>query len=116
MNNYYLVYVTGYCPWCVKAINMLNQSGVQYAVTLLDQALDYRRDLKNKYKWDTVPIVVEVTPAGEETLIGGYTDLEKRFVELGLVEAPPEDTDEDATDCGEEGCSIESEDATAVSE
>ena len=55
MNNYYLLYVTGHCPWCVKAINLLNESGLEYAITLLDQALDYRRHLKNKYKWGTNP-------------------------------------------------------------
>jgi|ETNvirnome_6_100_1030635.scaffolds.fasta_scaffold18917_6 glutaredoxin len=116
MNNYYLIYVTGYCPWCVKAINMINESGMQYAITLLDQALDYRRDLKMKYKWDTVPIVIEVSPSGEETLIGGYTDLRKRFVELGLVEDDDESTGEDTAECGEEGCSIEPDDSTTVSE
>ena len=107
MNNYYLLYVTGHCPWCVKAINLLNESGLEYAVTLLDQALDYRKHLKNKYKWDTVPIVVEVDINGKETLIGGYTDLESRFVELGLTDQ--EDANYVVKDCGEQGCSIEPE-------
>lgn len=107
MKNYYILYVTGHCPWCVKAINLLNESGLEYAVTLLDQALDYRRHLKNKYKWDTVPIVVEVEPSGAEKLIGGYTDLEQRFRDLGFVE--DEDPEYVVKDCGEQGCSIDSE-------
>jgi glutaredoxin len=112
MKNYYLLYVTGHCPWCVKAINLLNESGLEYAVILLDQALEYRRHLKKRYSWDTVPIVIEVDINGEETLIGGYTDLEARFVELGLI-----DSDENyvVNDCDEQGCTIVSEDTDSVS-
>ena len=112
MKNYYLLYVTGHCPWCVKAINLLNESGLEYAVTLLDQALEYRRHLKQRYSWDTVPIVVEVNINNEETLIGGYTDLEARFKELGLIK---EAENYVVSDCNDEGCSVVSEDADSVS-
>tara|TARA_R100000152_G_C6778305_1_gene208865 strand:+ start:2856 stop:3200 length:345 start_codon:yes stop_codon:yes gene_type:complete len=113
MNNYYLLYVTGHCPWCVKAINLLNESGLEYAITLLDQSLDYRRHLKNKYKWDTVPIVVEVDKNGNENFIGGYTDLEERFNELGLVE--DKEPSYVVEDCGPEGCPIEPEGSSDTS-
>ena len=113
MKNYYLLYVTGHCPWCVKAINLLNESGLEYAVILLDQALDYRRHLKKKYKWDTVPIVVEVDINGEEKLIGGYTDLEKRFSELGFIEK--EDADYVVENCDEQNYAVDPENADTVS-
>jgi len=79
MVSYYLVYATGTCPYCIEAIKLLEKNGYQYALTLLDNCPEYRTFLKHKYKWDTVPMIIEKKLDGSEEFIGGFDDLSKYF-------------------------------------
>jgi glutaredoxin len=91
MISYYLVYAVGTCPYCIDAIKLLEENGYQYALTLLDNCPEYRAFLKSKYKWDTVPMIIEKKLDGSEEFIGGFDDLSKYF--SGITSEPAEDCD-----------------------
>jgi len=95
MLKFYHIYVTGECSYCVEAVKILNESGYEYALTFMDKSPELRTLLKKKYKWDTIPIIVECSITGEETLVGGCSDLKKMFSELC---EDHEDEDEDSCD------------------
>jgi len=98
MLKFYHIYVTGECPYCVEAVKILNESGYEYALTFMDKSPELRTLMKKKYKWDTVPIIVECTISGEEKLIGGCSDLKELFPEL---------CDQEGSDTDEDGCDID---------
>lgn len=58
------------CPYCDRAMNFLNNKGLQYEVIDLTDNLDELDRLKNKTGWRTVPMIFI-----NDKLIGGYTDL-----------------------------------------
>ncbi len=65
-----IVYKKNPCPYCDRAMNLLNDKGVTYQVIDLTDKLDELQKLKEKWGWQTVPIIVI-----DGKLIGGYTDL-----------------------------------------
>lgn len=65
-----IVYKKNPCPYCDRAMNLLNGKGVTYQVIDLTDKLDELQKLKEKWGWQTVPIIVI-----DGKLIGGYTDL-----------------------------------------
>ena len=79
MINHFHIYATSTCPFCVEAINILNDSGYEYVLTMLDKCAEYRNQLKKKWKWDTVPIIVIRDINGQECLVGGCSDLKEYF-------------------------------------
>jgi|7_EtaG_2_1085326.scaffolds.fasta_scaffold00229_30 glutaredoxin len=91
MVSYYLVYALGTCPYCIEAIKLLEKNGFQYSLTLLDNCPQHRAFLKNKYEWDTVPMIVEMRLDGTETFVGGFDDLSKYFA--GISEEITESCD-----------------------
>tara|TARA_R110002020_G_scaffold37239_17_gene112599 strand:+ start:32729 stop:33028 length:300 start_codon:yes stop_codon:yes gene_type:complete len=84
MNKYYHIYASTMCPFCVKAINLLNESEHDYILTLVDRSQDFLDNLKEKYNWETIPIIVEHNrdSDGEPMLIGGYTDIMDHFLTI----------------------------------
>ena len=79
MLNHFHIFATSTCPFCIEAIKILEDSGHEYVLTMLDKSPEYRNQLKKKWKWDTVPIVITRDVNGNEELIGGCSDLKKRF-------------------------------------
>ncbi len=79
--RYYHVYAKARCPWCAKAINLLHEMGYEFVLTLVDSSEEFYHVVKKKYEWQTVPMVVEVDINGEETFIGGYSDMEEYFAD-----------------------------------
>ena len=82
MISYYLVYALGTCSYCIEAIKLLEKNGYQYSLTLLDNCPEHRKFLKDKYKWDTVPMIVEKKLDGSEVFVGGFDDLSKYFSDI----------------------------------
>jgi glutaredoxin len=75
--EYFHLFGTANCPFCVKAINLMNESGFLYVLTLLDNALPVLKDVKKTYNIKTVPIITKHTIGKEASeFIGGCSDLE----------------------------------------
>ncbi len=58
------------CPYCDRAINLLNDKKLQYEIIDLTGKPDEIERIKNETGWRTVPIILI-----NDKLIGGYTDL-----------------------------------------
>lgn len=65
-----IVYTKDPCPYCVRAIQLLSNKGVEFEEIDLTGNLDELVRLKEQTGWMTVPIIMI---NGE--LIGGYTEL-----------------------------------------
>jgi glutaredoxin len=75
----YHLYILVECPFCEKAVKLLQQKKAKFAVTVLDNHQEMLEKIKQKYSHKTVPIVVKKTDDEEEVLIGGCSDLEQSF-------------------------------------
>ena len=76
--RYFQVYAWTECPFCVHAKELLIEKGEQFMFCCLDQSDALLRFIKTKYKWETVPMIVERhTENNDEKFIGGFTDLQK---------------------------------------
>jgi len=82
--KYYEIYAWTECPFCVDAKKLLIERGKQFMFCCLDQSDLLLKHLKDKYEWETVPMIIEKnTNSAEETFIGGFTDLKKHLGESG---------------------------------
>ena len=79
MLKHFHIFATSTCPFCVEAIKILEDSGHEYVLTMLDKCPEYRNQLKKKWKWDTVPVIITRNINGDEELIGGCSDLKEYF-------------------------------------
>lgn len=75
----YQVFAKTDCPFCKKAVNLLEKQNVKFSVTILDKDLELLDVIKNNYTHKTVPIVIAFVTDAEHMLIGGYSDLERFF-------------------------------------
>ncbi len=64
------------CPYCHMAIRLLTEKEKEFECYALDAQPQLLQEIKNTYRWETVPVVIEITP-GQEKLIGGFTDLKE---------------------------------------
>jgi glutaredoxin len=69
------VYGVTDCPHCLWACADLMEAGTPYVFVNMDYASDYREHIKEKFSWETYPIIVELS--NEATLIGGYEQLKE---------------------------------------
>lgn len=99
--KYYHVYAKATCPWCVKAINLLHEQGCEFVLTLVENSPEFYHNVKKKYGWETVPMVVEVDVAGNERFLGGFTDLQEYFTELTNDDADSKEDTEVSPDLSE---------------
>lgn len=58
------------CPYCDRAINLLNSKEVPFEIIDLTDDMDQLMKIKNQWGWKTVPVIII-----NDKLIGGYTDL-----------------------------------------
>ena len=80
MKEYYEIYAWTECPFCIKARELLSSKGHQFLFCCIDESKELLNHIKQKYNWETVPLIVKVDVDTEEkTFIGGYTDLVKYF-------------------------------------
>ena len=71
------------CPYCQMAVNLLAEHRKQFECYALDSKPSLLNEIKTTYRWETVPIVVEITE-GQEKFIGGFTDL-KEYLNTGKI-------------------------------
>lgn len=64
------VYTTSYCPYCVRAKQLLTGKGIPFEEINLEDKPEELTALKKRTGWKTVPQIF----FGEE-LIGGFTEL-----------------------------------------
>ena len=78
------IYALKNCGFCQKTVDELRLRGLSFLYCPMDGPPDgptitvTLEDIKKKYNWPTVPIIVRVTTDDEE-FIGGYTDLVEYF-------------------------------------
>lgn len=65
-----LVYLTGWCPYCAAAKNLLNKKGVSYETIDLTQQPDKRPEMQERSGRTSVPQIF----IGEQH-IGGFDDM-----------------------------------------
>ena len=70
------LYTKGDCPYCQAAVQMLVEHQKEFECYALDSKPELLTEIKNTYRWETVPLVVEITE-GQEKFIGGFTDLQE---------------------------------------
>ena len=75
------LYTKTSCPYCHAAIKLLSENQYDFECYGLDKQPKLLTEIKETYKWETVPLVVEITE-GQEKFIGGFSDL-KEYLEKG---------------------------------
>ncbi len=84
----YLVHGITDCPACLRACALLMEQDREYVFVETDYAPTYRHFLKEKYKWNTYPIVVELVGNEEGyRVVGGYDQLTIHLKEKAKNEA-----------------------------
>ncbi|MEM7646156.1 MAG: glutaredoxin 3 [Pseudomonadota bacterium] len=74
-----VVYSKTYCPFCVRAKNLLNEKGAQFEEIMVDSDPELFADLKKKSGMMTVPQIFI-----DDKLIGGFTELAELDQQGGL--------------------------------
>ena len=70
------LYTKADCPFCQSAIQLLAEHKKEFECYALDNQPKLLNEIQSTYRWETVPVVLEVT-AGQEKFIGGFTDLKE---------------------------------------
>lgn len=70
------LYTKADCPFCHSAIQLLAEHKKEFECYALDNQPKLLTEIKDTYRWETVPVILEVT-AGQEKFIGGFTDLKE---------------------------------------
>ena len=64
------IYTSSYCPFCIRAKQLLDSKGINYDEISLDNNPDKKLEEMQKHNWRTVPIILI-----DNELIGGYEQL-----------------------------------------
>jgi len=70
------LYTKNSCPHCHAAVRLLAEHKKEFECYALDNQPKLLNEIKTTYRWETVPVIVEITE-GQEKLIGGLTDLKE---------------------------------------
>ncbi len=74
MGEHFILWIKAHCPFCVKAKDELFRQGVNHTINIMDNKPEELDEVKEKWNFFTVPVIVR-RQSGAEELIGGYTDL-----------------------------------------
>ena len=74
----YTIYGLKWCIFCLRAINFMQEKGLEFHYYPMDDSPIRLTSLKDMYKHKTVPLIT-VNTDGNEKLIGGYDDLVKHI-------------------------------------
>ena len=79
--KYFIVHGRTSCPFCVKAVGLLESKNVAYIFSPIEGEI--LAEAKQRWAHKTVPIVVErdLHEVEYESLIGGYTELSEYLSE-----------------------------------
>lgn len=75
------IYTKDPCPYCVRAIQFMNNRGIVFEEIDLTGQEDKISEIKQKTGWRTVPIILIA-----EQVIGGYDDLKSLDEQGKLVD------------------------------
>ena len=64
------IYTKASCPFCINAKRLFDRLGVAYEETSVDGHPELRAQLREKYAWPTVPVIL----IGER-MVGGFDDV-----------------------------------------
>jgi len=74
----YVLFIKDSCPYCVKAKELLEEKQYNFKLVSFDPDQEnILKEIKEAYKWPTVPMVFQVLDSTQIKFIGGYTDLVK---------------------------------------
>tara|TARA_Y100001973_G_C5196882_1_gene334884 strand:+ start:1160 stop:1432 length:273 start_codon:yes stop_codon:yes gene_type:complete len=80
MKTKYIIYAKDGCPYCDMLLEYMKSTDKSFVYLLLFNLEEDLKEVKGKYEWETVPIVIELEEKNaKEKLIGGYTDAIKYF-------------------------------------
>ena len=74
----YNIYGLKWCIFCLRAINFMQEKGLEFHYCPMDNNERVLKYLKEDYNHKTVPIITKNVDGGEK-LIGGYDDLVKHI-------------------------------------
>ena len=74
----YNIYGLKWCIFCLRAINFMQEKGLEFHYYPMDNQERILNSIKETYQHKTVPIITE-NINGSEVLIGGYDDLVKHI-------------------------------------
>ena len=74
----YNIYGLKWCIFCLRAINFMQEKGLEFHYYPMDNQERVLNYLKEDYNHKTVHIIT-VNINGEESLVGGYDDLVKHI-------------------------------------
>ena len=74
----YNIYGLKWCIFCLRAINFMQEKGLEFHYYPMDSQERVLEYLKKEHGHKTVPIITE-NINGDEVLIGGYDDLVKHI-------------------------------------
>ena len=79
MNKQYHLYIKPSCSFCKEALKLLDEHGLQYTVATVHKDEELLNEVKKKYDWKTVPIILEFSQVEGVRFVGGYSDLYKHL-------------------------------------
>ena len=83
------------CPYCKKAVDELSDEELPYTVYEMDDKPNELRHVKDRFNWQTVPMIVAQCSDGETTFVGGSSDLETFMEERGFLDCWEREADLD---------------------
>jgi|32_taG_2_1085360.scaffolds.fasta_scaffold16178_3 glutaredoxin 3 len=78
IENKYILYVRSDCPFCKKAVKLLEERNLDFNILDLKRRSRVLKELKNIYDWQTVPMVFCRSNTNIE-FVGGFDDLSERL-------------------------------------
>tara|TARA_Y100000310_G_scaffold224295_1_gene226121 strand:- start:608 stop:880 length:273 start_codon:yes stop_codon:yes gene_type:complete len=67
------------CPYCRKAIALLDSKGLAYHLDPMDEEPELLNEIKESLGYSTVPMIWEIDHLGTKSFIGGYSELAYLF-------------------------------------
>ena len=80
MNDSYILYTKPGCPWCERAVALLNEKKIPYNEIALGTDDRLLTEVKQALRWPTFPAVfLRSADSGDLQMVGGCSDLESRL-------------------------------------
>ena len=80
MKKKYIIYARESCPYCKRILHHMKKKNKSFIYLVLYNLEEDLAEIKERYNWPTVPMVVELGGEdGEEKFIGGCDDTIQYF-------------------------------------
>jgi len=77
IKRHFILWTKRGCPYCDAAAAILLESDHTFTVFEMSGSLEQLEKVQKQHQWATVPLIIEQCSNGENSFIGGYSDLEK---------------------------------------